>query len=276
MAVAQPALSQPNPTANPSSGQSPRTQALRALEARSSELAPLPVPMSADNASAGTLRGGPQILTVTPNATVHAVVSLLELSRIALDGGRIAHVDKRADAAEVMRDEKSGELRILPNLGDRRPINVIVTSDKGNTYTLILRVEDLPSQTLLLRDNSVAKRTAVSLAPTPAKLEGFERQLRQLMVALARDEKPFDAEYVHKDQVFGLWQDTTFVLKTALVARSFVGERYWLTNTGKDLMVLAEQQFYKPGVVGVAVQFEQLPPGTRTEVYVVRERLPHE
>jgi conjugal transfer pilus assembly protein TraK len=232
--------------------------------------------MSADAASMSTVRGGPQIITVAPNATVHAVVSMKELSRIGLEGGRIAYIDKRADAAEVMRDEKSGELRVLPNENDRRPINVIVTSDKGNTYTLILRIEDLPSQTILLRDVSIAKRAPSAPAPLPAKLEGFERQLRQLIVALARDEKPVDAEHIHKEQEFGLWQDTHFVLKTALVARSFVGERYWLTNTGKQTMAIAEQQFYKSGVLAVAVQFEQLPPGTRTEVYVVRERLPHE
>jgi conjugal transfer pilus assembly protein TraK len=199
-----------------------------------------------------------------------------ELSRIAIEGGRISHLDKRADAAEVMRDDKTGELRVLPNDNDRRPINVIVTSDKGSTYTLILRVEDLPSQTIMLRDLSVAKRTMAAPAPLPAKLEGFERQLRALVVALARDEKPVDAELVVREQEFGLWQDTHFVLKTALISRSFVGEKYWLTNTGKQLMTVAEQQFFKAGVLAVSVEFEQLTPGTRTEVYIVRERLPSE
>jgi conjugal transfer pilus assembly protein TraK len=276
IAVAPTALSQPNPTADLSSTQTPRAQALRALEARLAEQRGSAGLQSMEGAGSATVRGGPQIISVAPNATVQALVSMKELSRIAIEGGRIAHIDKRADAAEVMRDEKTGELRVLPNENDLRPINVIVTSDKGNTYTLILRVEDLPSQTILLRDSSVAKRVATTAAPMPAKLEGFERQLRQLIVALARDEKPVDAEVVHREQEFGLWQDTHFILKTALVVRSFVGERYWLTNTGNQVMSIAEQQFFKPGVLAVSVQFEQLPPGTRTEVYVVRERLPSE
>jgi conjugal transfer pilus assembly protein TraK len=276
IALAPPALSQPNPTADLAAGQTPRAQALRALENRLAEPRGGDSRATTDSTGTTTVRGGPQVIVVTPNATVQAIVSQKELSRIAIEGARIAHLDKRADAAEVMRDEKTGELRVLPNENDRRPINVILTSDKGNTYTLILRVEDLPSQTIMLRDVSVAKRVPTAAAPLPAKLEGFERQLRQLIVALARDEKPVDAELIPKEQEFGLWQDTYFVLKTAMVVRSFVGERYWLTNTGTQLMSVAEQQFYRPGVLAVAVQFEQLPPGTRTEVYIVRERQGHE
>lgn len=51
-----------------------------------------------------------------------------------------------------------------------------------------------------------------------------------------------------------------------------IGEKYELTNTSKEEMVLAEQEFFKENVKAIAVQNHNLKPGDVTFVYVVRAR----
>jgi conjugal transfer pilus assembly protein TraK len=49
-----------------------------------------------------------------------------------------------------------------------------------------------------------------------------------------------------------------------------VGEKFKLTNTGKSVIRLVEQELYRKGVVAVAIENMQLEAGQSTNIYVVR------
>jgi conjugal transfer pilus assembly protein TraK len=231
------------------------------------------------NVAMPTMVMGAQIIPAIPNATLTAVVSLKEISRIAIEGAKIANADYRPDAVEATRDLKSGELRVIPPENDRKPINLIVTTDKGTTYTLVLTVSDIPSQTVIIRDNSLIQPAREKLAasgPRITKSTDYERSIKALMVAMSRDDRPSDADVVQKNIEIALWQESRFILRTAYISRSIVGEKFQLINVSPQLMKLAEQEFYRPGVLAVGMDHTELAPGTTTSIYVVRERTDNE
>ena len=234
---------------------------------------------------------GAQTLSVAPNSTVTAQISQKEISRIAIEGGKIRATDARNGAIEILTDTKvPGELRVLPPENDKRPINLFVTSEKGHTYTLILTVADLPSQTILLRET--AKPSAVERDNNVAMGGGnhssnggdpfgsrgasrspeLERTVRALTIAMARDERPSGVEIIARNRTMQLWQESRFTLSTSWVARGVVGDLYTLTNVSNQLMRLAEPEFFKAGVLAVSFDAAELPPGTQTNVYIIRER----
>jgi conjugal transfer pilus assembly protein TraK len=221
---------------------------------------------------------GAQNIAAMPNATLSAVISLKEISRIAIEGAKIANADYRPDAVEATKDVKSGELRVIPPENDRRPINLIVTSDKGTTYTLVLTVSDLPSQTIIIRDSTILQpaQKLAATGPRITKSTDYERSIKALMVAMSREDRPPDADVVAKNIEMALWQESRFVLKAAYMSRSIVGEKFQLTNVSPHLMRLAEQEFFRPGVLAVGMDHPELPPGTSTSIYVVRERTDNE
>jgi conjugal transfer pilus assembly protein TraK len=222
---------------------------------------------------------GAQIVPAIPNATLSAVVSLKEISRIAIEGAKITNADYRHDAVEASKDVKSGELRVIPPENDRKPINLIVTTDKGTTYTLVLTVADIPSQTVIVRDNTLIQPMREKLAasgPRITKSTDYERSIKALMVAMSREERPPDADVVPKNNEIALWQESRFILRAAYLSRSIVGEKFQLINVSPHLMKLAEQEFYRPGVLAVGMDHSELPPGTATSIYVVRERTDNE
>jgi conjugal transfer pilus assembly protein TraK len=222
---------------------------------------------------------GAQLIPVMPNATIYGVISLKELSRIAIEGAKITDAHYRDGAVDATNDAKTGELRVLPPENNLRPINMILTTDKQTVYTVVLEVKDVPSQTILLRDPSLLQPTrekVLSSGPRITKSTDYERSIKALMVAMARDDRPSDAEVVAKNVEFALWQESRFILRHAYISRSLVGERFQLTNVSTSLMRLAEQEFYRPGVLAVGMDSQELPPGTMTSVYIVRERTDNE
>jgi conjugal transfer pilus assembly protein TraK len=220
-----------------------------------------------------------QTLRVTPNSTTTATVSLRELSRIAIEGAKIDIVDTRAGAAEINHDKNLGELRLIPPENDPRPINLFVTSDSGHTYTLLLIVEDTPAQTIVLQEQQpplrkVSNRAEASSRPTAGA--DYERLVKTLMLSMARNEATASTDVVARNVEFGLWNEAKFVLQYSFMTKQLVGEVFSLTNTSRETMVLAEQEFFKPGVVAISFEHATLNAGTSTSVYIVRERSPNE
>jgi conjugal transfer pilus assembly protein TraK len=93
-----------------------------------------------------------------------------------------------------------------------------------------------------------------------------------MFVAMAGEIVPAEIDVRPVGRDVRLWKESRFVLERLYVANSLVGERYLLTNVSAAPMVLAEQEFYRDGVRGVAVELHQLRPGQSTLVYVVRDR----
>lgn len=215
----------------------------------------------------------PQILNVAPNQTVQGVISLKEPSRIAIDGGRVRAYDHRDGAVEVKRDAANGELRVIPPENVNAPINLFVTNEKGQTYTLFLTVSDVPSQTVILRDTTpTSKKDAISVV----RSSEYEKNIKSVMVAMARNQEASDLDVLDHSIEFKLWQESRFILNRSWLGKAVVGDRFLLTNISNQVMRLAEPEFFRAGVLAVAIDDQELNPGSSTNVYILRQRSDNE
>jgi conjugal transfer pilus assembly protein TraK len=229
-----------------------------------------------------------QTVDVRDGQSVTAKMSLTEQTRIKIDRGRIVDVlgdiyDPQRNAAGrfvLEKDDKAGEIfiRLLdPSL--LRPVNLFIKGERG-TFGLVLQPVDMPLETIVLRDRlevvSGAPGTVVAaqgVADTPfPKNTSHVRALKAMWLAMAGDAVPRDVQVRALNREVALWREARFVLDRIYVANTMVGELYSLTNISQEPMVLVEQELYRDGVLGIAIQDHQLRPGQTTVVYVVRAR----
>lgn len=209
-------------------------------------------------------------------ATTVARIPQREPARIKVDGGAIVDVfgdiatkDNPGGRLRVEPDKERGEIYVrLVDVSDSRPIDLFVKSAQG-TYTLVLQPVDIPADTIVLKDRSAPPRATLGLYR--AKPERHQSKLKAMLLAMQAKELPAEVRVADTPRVVPLWQEAHFVLQRTFEARDLIGERYLLTNVSKAPMVLAEPEFYRPGVLAVAVEQSNLSPNEATTVYVIRE-----
>ena len=141
-------------------------------------------------------------------------------------------------------DRDKGEIYVRPVGDGKRPINLFVSSAKG-TYTLLLRRADTPADTIVIRDKAALQRRADATVPRPApgSVASHVRSLKALLVAMATERVPADIQVDDVAQAITLWREARFTLERTYRGRGLVGERYMLQNVSEVPMVLTEQEF---------------------------------
>ncbi|MDI9689973.1 type-F conjugative transfer system secretin TraK [Burkholderia cenocepacia] len=141
-------------------------------------------------------------------------------------------------------DRDKGEIYVRPVGDGKKPINLFVSSAKG-TYTLLLRRADTPADTIVIRDKAALQRRADATAPRPApgSAASHVRSLKALLVAMATERAPSDIQVEDVAQAITLWREARFTLERTYRGRGLVGERYVLQNVSEAPMVLTEQEF---------------------------------
>ncbi len=200
--------------------------------------------------------------------TVLAKVSRKEVTRIAIERGRIRKVTGNAGEFVLEKDDDKGQIFIRPVSPDSsKPINVFVTSER-TTIGLLLQPVDTPSDTIVIRE---ARDTPVG----PARIERSGRHVRtmkNLLLAMAGDALPDDMEVREPGREMALWPGTRLTLQRLWLGAGMVGEKYQLVNAGHAAMDVAERQLFKSGVMAVSVEQSSLRPGEATQLFVIRER----
>jgi conjugal transfer pilus assembly protein TraK len=164
-------------------------------------------------------------------------------------------------------DAATGQALIRPLVKD--PFGVFVFSQSGKTYTLVLQPQDIPGETIVIKEATVP----VSAASRPGDIEkaaSYQQAISKMIHALA-GETALDGIEIKKtwDEI-RLWKGARFALERVLTGHTLVGEQYRLFNLSDAPMRLAEQEFYKKGVLAVSVRDLTVEPGRSTQVFVVR------
>jgi conjugal transfer pilus assembly protein TraK len=165
-------------------------------------------------------------------------------------------------------DLDKGEIYVRPVSGSQaKPINLFVSSPRA-TYTLLLRPARMAADTLILRDRQIDSTQAASTNNRPAAAHHV-RALKALLVSMTtgRNAEGVQAETMEVRKA--LWQEAEYTQLHRVEARGLVGETYRLRNIGNTVMVLAEQEFDREGVLAVAVERHNLRPGEATLVHVI-------
>lgn len=229
--------------------------------------------LSALLALAPSLSWAVQVLDGTDGDIIYGKISMKEISRLRVQGDKIATVRAKQGSVGIESDRESGQV-YLRVMNPGAPVNMFITTDAGRTYTLLLKPEDIPATNIVVRD--------IRGRPSPAtkddKRPGSDHvgALKQFMLVMARDEIPNDVTMQEKGEKVKLWRDTDFTLERVYQSEEVVGEKYRLTNTGKTRMVMQEPEFYREGVLAVAIERMQLEPSNSTNVFVIRRRGSHD
>ena len=214
---------------------------------------------SASNVNAG------QYLEGSPDDGLTATISRTEPSLIRVEGRRIRRIQGVEGEFQVNPDKETGVAYLKP-ITDKPMIGLFVADDAGRHWKLNLKIEDVPAETVVIRDRSRLRQDA--------KINGSDEPrntaIRRVLLALSRDTEPEDMTARERLEIVPLWNESRFVLVRTLDG-TLNGEKYQLTNVSKSKMVIDEREFYRRGVLAVMVETLDLEPGEATSVYVVLE-----
>lgn len=207
-----------------------------------------------------------QRLVPQGDETLTAQISRTEATLLRVDGQQIRRVFGAEGEFAIVPDAETGNAFIRPTT-EKQTISVYVADHGGNTYKLLLAITPGPADPIVIK--SLPTRTA-----SKDKINGRDvprtQAIKRMIVALEADDSlGFDANAVNR--VIPLWNEALFVLRKVIDAGSIKGERYSLTNTSKQPMVIDEREFYRRGVIAVAVTKPNLTPGQSTDVDIVSE-----
>jgi conjugal transfer pilus assembly protein TraK len=209
-----------------------------------------------------------QIVDGADGTTIYAKVSKKEMTRLALEHGRISSLRVKDGELGVDPDEETGQLFLSVPHGAAKPINGFLTTDTGATYTLILQVVDAPSDSIIIRQ-AASKSTQ---RPNDFKSTSYDKAVKRMIAVMATDELPADMQITEVGRQVDLWKEASMSLERQYIAGDIVGERYVVGNVSKEPMVLDEREFFRTGVGVVAIEQLNLAPGGSTRVYLIREK----
>lgn len=206
-----------------------------------------------------------QKLTVDEGGSYQITVSAHELTRIAVEGGRILAAKAVSTDWQIDADKKVGELYLTERSLAAHPFSFMVRDSFGNTYTLIAMPSELPSQTVVLQSVRHHK-AAADLSDQP-----YVDQIKSILKDMVR--KQYDSYTCAASGAdVPLWQEAKVTLSQECDNGTLQVDVYTLVNVSPKQMVLDEQEFRGFGdrVQAVAIEHLVLPAGQGTALYVVR------
>ena len=212
-----------------------------------------------------------QVIDPVEGNNTFVKISAKETTRLAVESGKIRSIIMSDGELFVEKDEDRGQLFIRP-LVLSKPINVRLILASGATYNLILQAVDVPQEDIIIRD-ALAKDKAKESTSKMGRSSGatIDKSVRSILNVMATQEPTQTGATVHAmNQEMALWEGTRFVMTGQYADRGMVGERYSLTNISQGQIRVVEQEFYRKGVIAVAIENMQLEPKQSTNIYVIR------
>jgi len=200
------------------------------------------------------------------------VISAKELSRIAVEGGRIVSFIVDPQDLDYKEEPALGQVFVVPKR--LKPISAFIVTDSNTTHALLLEPRDVPIQTVLIREQRRNKAPDNDARPVSRqsveRASSYDAALKRLVLSMARNERPAEFTVQDVNTLVPLWREVRFVLTSVYRGRSLTGEFYKLTNISNAPIRIAEQELFKEGVSAVSVELHDLAPGQTTDVFVIR------
>lgn len=212
--------------------------------------------------ASATLFAG-QSKVVKHTETVNVNLSSIDPNIITVLNDRVSRVSVIKGVANISVDNKYGEINIKPSGGSStKPFSMIISTEKGNRYTVIAVPKKIPAQDVVLKNPSV--RAYSNNASNSSYIKEISLLIKNMIHG--RDNKDYKKENV---EVKNKENSSNPRLVTIYKGDIYDGEVYEYQNdTNKDIKI-NEQKFYKNNVVAVSVSKGNLKPGQKTKIYKV-------
>lgn len=192
----------------------------------------------------------------SPTEATSATISRSEPNLIKVDGRKIKRIYGAEGLFTVTPEQDTGVAWLKP-MSDKPLMSAFITDDDGQHYKLLLKVEDIPAETIIIKSRHPKS------VPMSIKNEPRNNEILRAILAL------HDGEGDTKNQTIPLWQGTKFELIRVLSLRGLRGEAYMLSNTSTKQIVIDEREFYRDGVEAVSTEKPILEAGESTLVYII-------
>ena len=204
-----------------------------------------------------------QVLVGKPDDTLSARVSRAEPTLIRIDGHRVRRIFGAEGEFAVTADKEAGTAYIKPST-DKSTLSLFVSDESGRTWKLLLSVIDGPSDSITIKSRSIS-----GAVPGQGRDVPRNQLIKRVLLSL-QSEGDGEFDFRVTNEIVPLWSEALFVL-TKVIDGPLKGEKYQLTNTSANLMVLNERELYRRHVVAVSIAKPQLSPGESTDVFVLSE-----
>lgn len=210
-----------------------------------------------------------QNYSVKNGDTITATLSSKDLTRIAIEGGRLEKVWSTAGIIEVQPDQEKGEVFIRPLPGSASTISFFVTDSLGSTYTILGRKKDVPSESIIIKPKGVAPGTP---SGQRYKSQPYVGKIKDLVKAMALNEPLIGYSEDAVSATVPLWLETQINLHKRYSNHKLIGEVYSIENISAEDLVFHEREFLDFGeaVQAVALEKLKLTPNEKTLLFVVR------
>ncbi len=185
----------------------------------------------------------------------------LNLIKTSSDGVKVYTSGKAIDVKVADKDVFVQYLKDMAPL----PQELFLVTSAG-TYSLVLVPKQIPGETIVVR----APGEGIERAAKWEESNDYVMDLKDLIKGMYQGVAPMGYSItetgVDVTALQGTRQSETKLYKGA----TLVGEVSLLANLTKTPIELAENQFYKKGVLAVSIDHRQVPPMGQIKVYIVR------
>lgn len=197
----------------------------------------------------------------SPTESTTAVVSRHEPNLVTVDGRKIRRIYGAEGLFTVKPEPDTGAAWIKP-ISDKPMMSAYITDEEGQHYKLLLKVEDVPAETIIVKGRGVSGTSSLLMSK---KNEPRNDDILNTTIAL------FNGAGDSKHDTIPLWKGTRFELVKVVELRGIRGETYILTNISDNQIIMDEREFYRNGVQSVTIESATLEAGQSTRIFIVSE-----
>jgi len=208
-----------------------------------------------------------QVRSVVDNETTAVKISSVDVTRIFVQSDRIKSVKGLSGAYTRENDEKNGEIYIQPTaLYQDHAFTILINTEQGRHFTLLLNPTSSPSETLMLVPKGVGRLRAARFE----EAQPYELTINRLVRAMKNGVMPegYAVREVNSRTTYHLGRQLNIHLKTIYEGLNLRGEIYVIQNRCAIPLQLDERQFYKRSVRAVSLDSIEVAP--KGQVYLYR------
>ncbi len=211
-----------------------------------------------------------QTIYVEGDSKFSASISAKEANRIKIENDRIKSIKANSGEVTISKEEKLGEVYVKPNRGlARKPINLFIITEKGYTYQALLLPKSIPSEQIILRNDSAS--LSANASPIFESKGSYRNKVIELLKAM-RVRAKIEGYTMRKSKRYVDLGDIE--IKRVLSYRpedssNLSGEIFVFKNDTKQLIQLEEKMFFKDGVRAIKIEKSTLLPKETTEIFIV-------
>lgn len=209
-----------------------------------------------------------QIKSVVDNETTNAKISSVDVTRIFVQGDRIKSVKGLKGAYTRENDEKNGEIYIQPSsLYRDRAFTILIDTELGRHFTLLLNPTYSPSETLMLVPKGVGRERAARFE----QASPYELTINHLVRAMRNGVLPsgYAVREINNKTTYKFGNRLNLKLKTVYEGLNLRGEIYEITNKQAFPIQLDEREFYKSGTRAISLDTIEVQPMATINLYRV-------